>query len=369
MLQEYFEGLTDNRQAGKVKHNLLEIVVMTICAVIAGCDVWEDIADFCRVKENWFKTSLNMRLENGIPSHDTLQRVWSMIEPEQFEQCFRSWVSSICGKRDGEIVSIDGKTLCGSKGSEKAPIHMVSAWANQNQLVWGQVATDEKSNEITAVPQLLDMLDIEKCVITADAMSCQKAITEKIANKKADYVIGLKDNQPSLRKEVSEYFDDALKSPQRFPELQHYRTMDKGHGRSEIRDYYFATQLDWMLYREGWSSLNGIGMVISKVTSGDNTTEERRYFISSLTSVQPFAKAARAHWGIESSLHWCLDMTFHEDYSRMRKDHSAENMAVVRHIVLDILKVFPAKMSVARKRRRCSYDDTFLADVLHSVHA
>lgn len=369
MLREYFEGLTDGRQAGKVKHNLLEIVGMTIYAVIAGCDVWEDIADFCRVKESRFKASFNMQLENGVPSHDTLQRVWNMIEPEQFEQCFQSWVSSICGKRNGEIVSIDGKTLCGSKDSEKAPIHMVSAWANQNQLVLGQMATDEKSNEITAVPQMLDMLDIEKCVITADAMSCQKAITEKIIGKKADYVIGLKDSRPNLCKEVSEYFDDALNNPQKFPELQHYRTMDKGHGRSEICDYYFATQLDWMLYREGWNSLNGIGMVFLKVTSGVNTTKERRYFISSLTSVKPFAKAARAHWGIESSLHWCVDMTFYEDYSRIQKDHSAENMAVVRHIVLDILKVFPAKMSVARKRRRCSYDDAFLADVLHYVHA
>ena len=369
MLKDYFADLTDKRQRGKIKHNLLEIVVMTICAVIAGCDAWEDIADYCRVKEAWFREALHMKLENGIPSHDTIQRIWSMILPDEFEQRFRSWVSSICQKGENEIVSIDGKTLRGSKSEGRSPIHMVSAWANRNQLVLGQLATDEKSNEITAVPELLEVLDIEGCIITADAMSCQKAITEKITEKKADYVLGLKDNQPTLRQDSAEYFEDALKAPRNYPEIQKQVTLDKGHGRIETRTYYLTTDLDWLYGKNEWSRLNGLGMVHTRVETGGKVTEENRFYITSLTDIEIFSHAVRAHWGIESSLHWCLDMTFHEDYSRMRKDHSAENMAVVRHIALDILKQYPEKISLARKRRRCAYDDVFLANVLLSIHA
>ena len=213
MLMEHFTTLTDVRQAGKVKHNFLEIVVMTICAAIAGCEAWEDIADYCRVKQDWFRERLHMKLENGVPSHDTVQRVWGMIEPTEFEKCFRSWVSSISNTADGEIVSIDGKTLRRSGSSEKHPLHMVSAWANANQLVLGQISTDEKSNEITAVPQLLEVLDLNGCIVTADAMSCQKAITAKIAEKQAEYVLGLKENQPNLKRDVEEFFDDILNTP------------------------------------------------------------------------------------------------------------------------------------------------------------
>lgn len=368
MLMEHFASLTDVRQAGKIKHNFLEIVVMTICAVIAGCEAWEDIADYCRVKQDWFRERLHMRLENGVPSHDTVQRVWGMIEPEEFEKCFRSWVSSIANATDGEIISIDGKTLRRSGNSEKQPLHIVSAWANANQLVLGQISTDEKSNEITAVPQLLEVLDLNGCIVTADAMSCQKAITSKITEKQADYVLGLKENQPNLKRDVEEFFDDILNTPDRTG-IQHIHTIDKGHGRTELRDYYLETDTSWMLYREGWTALNSVGAVVSTVSDGENVTKERRYYISSLTDCESFAKAVRAHWGIENSLHWCLDMTFHEYYSRMRKDHTAENMAVVRHIALNALKLHPAKMSLARKKRHCSYDDEFLAQVLELIHA
>jgi predicted transposase YbfD/YdcC len=369
MLQEYFESLTDPRQPRKVKHNLLEIVVMTICAIMAGCDVWEDIVDFCRVKMDWFQESLHMKLENGLPSHDTFQRVWGMIEPEEFEKCFCSWVQSICSGTESEIISVDGKTLRRSGGGKISPIHMVSAWANQNQLVLGQIATDAKSNEITAVPKLLEMLDIKGCIITADAMSCQKEITKKITEKEADYVISLKDNQPSLRQDTADYFEDALADPKSYPELQFTETKNKGHSRIECRKYYLTTKLDWLSGKDAWGNLNGLGMVRSKVEKSGEICEETRCYITSLGDVEAFAKAARAHWGVENSLHWCLDMTFREDYSRIRKDHSAENMAIVRHIALDILKKYPSKISLARKRRRCSYDDAFLADVLRSVHA
>ena len=278
-------------------------------------------------------------------------------------------MESICGPKEGEIISVDGKTLRRSGDKDQNPFHMVSAWANQNQLVLGQLAVEEKSNEITAVPALLDVLDIKDSIITADAMSCQKEITKKIVSKGAGYVIGLKDNQPNLRRDAAEYFEDAWSDPRNYPEVQATETSEKGHGRIEQRKYYLTTKIDWLACKDEWGGLCGLGAVRSKVTKGDIISEEVRYFITSLHDVNTFSKAARAHWGVESSLHWCLDMIFHEDYSRMRKDHSAENMAIVRHIALDILKQYPAKISLARKRRRCAYDDAFLADVLCSVHA
>lgn len=369
MMQEYFGELTDNRQAWKVRHNLLEIIVMTICAVIAGCDVWEDITDFCRVKAAWFKESLHMKLENGIPSHDTMQRVWGMIDPKEFERCFCAWVEAVCQKTNGEIVSIDGKTVRRSGGKDQKPIHMVSAWANSQQMVLGQMATDEKSNEITAVPELLEMLDIAGCIITADAMSCQKEITQKITEKGADYVLGLKENQPTMRREVQEFFNAAKQEPQNYTSVKSVRTTDAGHGRVETRTYYLTTEIEWFESLAEWRNLRAFGMVLSRVVQSDRITEDVRYFITSLEDVSVFAEAVRKHWGIENSLHWCLDMTFREDLSRIRKNHSAENMVVVRHMALNVLKNHPAKISIARKRRRCAYDDDFFADVINSVHA
>ncbi len=355
-----------------MNHNLLEIIVMTICAVIAGCEVWEDICDYCRVKEGWFRSSLGMKLEHGIPSHDTIQRVWSMIEPSDFEKCFCTWVEAVCGKKDGEVVSIDGKTLRRSGGGDQRPIHMVSAWANERQLVLGELAVEEKSNEITAVPQLLDMLDmldVAGCVITADAMGCQKEITKKIIEKDAEYVLSLKENHPVLCHEVQEYFSEAIKKAEFYPEMEQHKTLDCGHGRIEKRTYYLSTEVSWYQDLKQWAGIRGFGMVRSEVERNGQTCQDTRYFITSLSDLSKFANAVRMHWGIENSLHWCLDMTFHEDYSRIRKDHSAENMAVVRHIALNVLKSYPGNMSLARKRRRCSYDDGFLADVLRSLHA
>jgi predicted transposase YbfD/YdcC len=359
-MMEHFETISDPRQAWKVEHNLLEIVVMTICAVISGCEHWEEIVDFSRVKETWFREKLGMKLEHSIASHDTFQRVFQLIRPEELEASFLSWVRSVAHITKGEIVSIDGKTVCGSRDVKTKAIHMVSAWANANQLVLGQVKTYEKSNEITAIPTLLVMLELIDCIITIDAMGCQKDIAKKIVKAEAGYVIGLKGNQSNLHDDVKLYFEDK-------PSGMKTTTHDKGHGRVETRTYYLETNIDWLTQKQDWIGLNAVGMVKSRVWEKDALREETRYFITSLTDVEVFAKAARAHWGVENSLHYCLDVVFHEDACRTRKDNSPENFSVIRKIALNILKNFPVKMSLARKRRKCEYDADFMADVLLSI--
>ena len=366
-MKKYFEQLSDPRQEWKTDYSMLEIVVMTTCAVISGCEHWEDIVDFSSVKESWFREKLGLKLENGIASHDTFQRIFQLIDPKEFEEGFQQWVSSIVRKTKGEIVSIDGKTLCGSRGAKGKAIHMVSAWANANQLVLGQVKTDEKSNEITAIPTLLDLLDLRGCIVTIDAMGCQKDIAKKIIKAEADYVFCLKGNQTSLHEDVKLYFEAATKQPQFYEGMTKHKTAEKGHGRIEYRYYCLTEDIDWLPQKDEWIGLKSIGFVRSVVEKSGKKSEEIRYFISSLTDIKAFANAARSHWGIENSLHWCLDTVFHEDLSRTRKDNSAENFAVIRHIALNILKNFPAKMSLARKRRRCQYDADFMADVLLSV--
>jgi len=359
-MREHFENITDPRQPWKTTYNLLEIVVMTICAVISGCEYWEDIVDFSRVKKSWFQEKLGLELEHGVASHDTFQRVFQLIRPEELEAGFLSWVKSVTRITNGEIVSIDGKTVCGSRDAKTKAIHMVSAWANANQMVLGQVKTEEKSNEITAIPILLEMLELKGCIVTIDAMGCQKDIAKNIVNAEADYVFGLKGNQSSLHDDVRLYFENEDVTKKTV-------TRDKGHGRIETREYRLETGIDWLHQKPKWAGLNAIGAVKSSVWKNDVLHEETRYFITSLTDVTTFAKAVRAHWGIENSLHWCLDVVFHEDACRTRKDNSAENFSVIRKIALNILKNFPVKMSLARKRRKCEYDSDFMADVLLSA--
>ena len=356
-MKKHFERISDPRQGWKTEYNLQEIIIMTVCAVISGCEYWEDIVDFSRVKEEWYREKLGLTLKNGIASHDTFQRIFQLINPKEFEKSFLSWIKSVARKTKGEIISIDGKTARGSQDAKTKAIHMVSAWANVNQLVLGQVKTDEKSNEITAIPTLLKMLELKDCIVTIDAMGCQKDIAGKIAKAQADYVFGLKGNQTGLHEDVKLYFDHMKVSAKTV-------TKEKGHGRIETREYFLETDIDWLPQKPEWAGLNAIGMVKSKVWEKDILREETRYYITSLIDVTVFAKAVRAHWGIENSLHWCLDAVFREDLNRTRKDNSAENFAVIRHIALNILKNHPVNMSLARKRRKCQYDANFMADVL-----
>jgi predicted transposase YbfD/YdcC len=360
-MKEYFSEISDPRQPWKTDHNLHEIIIMTICAVISDFDHWEDIVDFCKVKEIWFKERLCLELKNGIASHDTFQRIFQLIDPKEMESSFITWVKSISEKTNGEIVSIDGKTVRRSKNGDINPIHMVSAWANTNQVVLGQVKVDEKSNEITAIPTLLELLDLRGCIVTIDAMGCQKEIAKKIVEQEADYVFGLKGNQTRLNDDVRLYFETETVENKKI-------THDKGHGRFERREYTLETSIDWLFQKYEWCGLKSIGNVKSIIEEKGKTTEETRYFITSLTDINKFANAVRGHWGIENSLHYCLDVTFNEDENRTRKDNSAENFAVVRHIALNVLKQIqtPQKMSLARKRRKCQYDADFMADVLLS---
>jgi predicted transposase YbfD/YdcC len=287
-VKKYFEEIRDTRQQVKVKHKLIEILVTGICSVISGCEYFEDIADFCAVKCEWFREKLGLELAHGTASHDTYERIFGMIEPVEFERCFSEWVRSIRKKTKDEIVSIDGKTVCGSGGKENAAIQMVSAWASANQLVLGQAKVDDKSNEIKAVPELLEILYLKGCIVTIDAMGCQKEISKKITAKKADYVLSLKENHANMYDDVKFYFDNEQVKKVKITE-------NKGHGRVEKREYFLETSINWLHGRNDWTNLNGIGMVKSTVLEKGEFREETRYFITSLMSLDLFAKAVREH--------------------------------------------------------------------------
>jgi len=366
VLQKYFETIRDSRQAGKVKHSMLEVIIMTISAVVSGCEHWEDIADFCKVKETWFREKVGLELKHGVASHDTFQRIFAIIRPKELEKRFSAWMKAVVEKTQGECVSIDGKTIRGSRDESEHVIHMVSAWANRNQMVLGQVRTDEKSNEITAIPELLELLELTGCIVTIDAMGCQKEIAKNIMQSHADYVLALKENHPTIFGEVKFYFESALNEPHFYGDIQKAKTLEKGHGRIEKRVYYLTDEIGWMEDKAQWSGLKAIGMVCSRVEKADGIHEQTRFFLSSVDDIALFSEAVRSHWGIENSLHWCLDVVFNEDKSKTHVDNSGENFAVIRHIALNLLKAYPAKMSFARKRRKCEYDPDFVANVLFS---
>ena len=365
---DHFLELEDPRLNRKKDHLLIDIVTITICAVICGADDWVAISKFAIAKQMWFKTFL--KLPNGIASHDTFGRVFSLISPEEFQKCFRNWIESIVSVFDNEIIAIDGKTIRRShdKGIGKSAIHMVSAWASQNRLTLGQIKTDEKSNEITAIPELLKMLEIKGCIVTIDAMGCQKTIAEQIIDQKGDYVLALKGNHGNLLDSVEKVFNKIENQPyfENF-NVDYYETKDVNHGRVEYRRHCITTEMDQIYKADEWKGLNTIGMVESERHADSKITIERRYYILSLDNdAKRFAKAVRAHWGIENSVHWVLDVAFREDDSRTRKGYSAENLSVVRHIAANLLRhEKTAKVGVKNKRLLAGWDNDYLCKVLN----
>lgn len=358
-----FGIIFDKRQDGKIWHKLVDVLFIIVAASFCNVDDVDEIWEWARIETNtkWLRNYV--ALKNGIPSISTIRRILNMIDPKQFEKCFILWVSglTVFSKNGKDTVAIDGKTMKGSKDGDKVT-HIVNAWCSANNLVLGQVKTHEKSNEITAIPELLDLLYVEGCVVTLDAMGCQRKIVEKIIKKNADYVISLKGNQETLHEEVKTYFDDLNNSGEleKFTEgksenmkIEQLTTTEKGHGRIEMREYTFSTDIDWMIdAKKDWVGLNGIGMVRRTVTEKGVTREEIQEYIGSVTNVQDFSKAVREHWGVEC-MHWQLDVTFRDDKSKIRKDVAPENMAVAKRIALNMVRNemdrFPKKS--AKKKR------------------
>jgi predicted transposase YbfD/YdcC len=345
---------------------LLDIVSLTICAVICGADGPSDIEEYGHEKYEWLKTFL--ALPNGIPSHDTIGRVLARIDPHQFQACFLRWMQQLRHLSSGEVVPIDGKTLRHSYDTEldQGAIHMLSAWAATNRLVLGQLKVAEKSNEITAIPELIDALDIAGCIVTIDALGCQKEIARHIIENDADYVLALKGNQDYLYDDVRAVFSALLQADTPVSTLDYYETADEQHGRMEVRRYWTTSLLDSLRTKDQWQGLQSIGMVESERSlNGDTTTEHRYYILSLANNAQTFGTSVRAHWGIENTVHWVLDVTFREDMSRIRMDHGPENFALIRHIALNLLQQERSfKGSIKTKRLKAGWNNAYLAKVL-----
>jgi predicted transposase YbfD/YdcC len=367
-IEEHFKFLTDPRRKTKnQRHKFVDILVIAICGVICGANGWVAVEKFAKAKQDWFKKFLE--LPNGIPSHDTFTDVFTKLSPNQFEVCFKSWVESISELFDGEIINVDGKTLRRSHdlSSDKKAIHIVSAWASTNSLVLGQIKTEEKSNEITAIPELLKSLEIQGCLVTIDAMGCQKKIAEIILEKEANYFLAVKDNQPSLHQEIQDYFTEANEANFKGYDIDFDETFNKSHGRFESRRCWVGYDaLPYIDSSTNWKGIETIIMVESERTVNNETTIEPRYYISSsVETAEYFLNASRKHWGIENSLHWKLDIAFREDESRIRKGNGAENFAILRHIALNLLeKENTAKVGMNNKRLLAGWDNSYLEKVL-----
>jgi predicted transposase YbfD/YdcC len=369
VLGHHFRDLPDPR-TGPCTHDFLDILTITICAVICGQHAWTDIELYGENHADWLKTFL--RLPNGIPSHDTFRYVISRLDPQAFQRCFGSWITALSRATDLKLVAIDGKALRDSldRAHGKAALHLVSAWATENHLALGQVATDAKSNEITAIPRLLEILDVAGAIVTIDAMGCQKDIARKIRDEGADYVLAVKDNQPRLLEDiqaaVSGHCDRAAVVG---AEGAWFETVDVGHGRHEVRTYTLLTDLSGIRDRALWADLHGVCVAVSERAVGGETATEIRYYIGSFRgTVQQWARAIRGHWGIENGLHWVLDVTFHEDGSRARAEHGAENLAWLRRMAVSLLRNdSTCERSLRQKSIKALCDHKFLLQLLSQV--
>jgi predicted transposase YbfD/YdcC len=374
-LIEHFKELPDPRVQGRCDHDLSDVLIIAVCTLLCGGTGFDDMADFGRAKHDWFKTFLPLR--NGIPSHDTFNRVFAALQPAAFLDCFLRWTQSLRQVVAQEIVALDGKALRRALRRGQSPRYIVSAWAQGNGLVLGQLKVADKSNEITALPQLLRVLELAGCIVTIDAMGCQKTIAKEIIEADADYVLALKGNQETVHAEVKSYLDDAIiqqaQAPTRKakvklePELAYTETVEKDHGRLEIRRYWQSGRLGWFADQAKWEGLRSVGVVESVRQVGTEApTVERRYYLSSLTvNVAKFARAVRGHWGVENSLHWCLDVQLGEDQSRARTGHAAENLATLRRLALNLLKRDKTKKrGLKGKQLNAGWDHAYLLRLL-----
>jgi predicted transposase YbfD/YdcC len=364
-IEDHFAELTDPRRR-EVIHPLINIVTIAVCAVICGADDFVAIAEFGKKKRKWLEQFLD--LSAGIPSHDRFNAVLGAIKPVEFEKCLLSWITALHDITEGQIVAIDGKTLRRSfdAASSKSAIHMVSAWATANCISLGQVVVDEKSNEITAIPKLLQMLEISGCLVTIDAMGCQTEIAQTIIDQKADYVLAVKANQPTLHEGIAAFFLKHTENDFAEIKVSRHTTSGKGHGRIERREYFVCAVPANLPDRSRWPRLAAIGMAITyAIRSGQETSEVRYYILSKQLSARRFGAAVRGHWSIENRLHWQLDVTFQEDQSRLRKGHADVNFSQLRRLALSLLKNEPTlKVGVKNKRLAAGWDEDYLAQIL-----
>jgi predicted transposase YbfD/YdcC len=367
-IAHHFRDLPDPRLAPLCRHDFLDILSIAICAAVSGLTAWTDMEDYGRIHHDWLKTFL--RLPNGIPSHDAFRYVFTRLDPEAFQRCFASWVGALARAAAVPHVAIDGKALCGSRDAAhgKAALHLVSAWASHSRLTLGQVATAQKSNEITAIPQLLRLLELHGALVTIDAMGCQKDIAAQVRQQGGHYVLALKDNHPGLLADVRQAVEDHV-GAMSAPDGTCLQTQDRGHGRQERRTYALVRDLSAVAERELWADLAGVVAVVSERTVGGQTSSEIRYFLTSFPgTLAELAEVIRGHWGIENQCHWVLDVTFGEDGSRQRAEHGAENVAWLRRMALSLLRNEPTpKLTVKQKSRRALCDHDFLLKVLSPI--
>ncbi len=364
----YFETLPDPRHTRNRLHRLGDIITIAVCGIIACCDGPTSIAMWANAKREWLEETLE--LPNGIPSRDCIRRVLSLLNPEAFQRCFEAWTTNLVrgDAGDGRHVALDGKALRRSHDAKRGlgPLHMVSAWSSANGLTLGQVATDEKSNEITAIPRLIDRINVKGAIVTIDAMGCQKDIAAKIVDAKGDYILAVKDNQPKLHKAIKAFFSDERQTQlSAMPHRQH-ETSEKSHGRGEQRHYVLAKLPKDFPVATQWKKAAAIGMAVRVTEHSDGTTRGAvRYFLCSrYMSGERFAAAVRGHWGIENSLHWVLDVSFGEDQSRTRNRRMADNLAWLRRFAVGLLKNHPGKQSTIGKRRMAGWSNAFMTEVL-----
>lgn len=370
-IQECFGDIPDHRVSGRCRYRLLEVITIAICASLAGAETWVDIETFGKSKAHWLGQFLE--LEHGIPSHDTFGDIFAMIDGDAFQRSFARWVSSVFTITGGQVISIDGKTARRShdKAIGKDAIHMVSAWACTNGITLAQRKVDDKSNEISAIPALLELLHIKGALVTIDAMGCQKRIAQAIRDKQAHYLLAVKGNQKQVHQDIQQWF--AYADEVDFAAMQHdyFRTVNKGHGRIEIRRCWTITDplaFEYIRHYEGWADISAIVRVQRERRLAERVERKTVYYISSLaTSAETLLNATRQHWSIENSLHWVMDVIFQEDQMRTRKGNSAQNLIVLRNIALNILKKDTSRASLRQKRYRAALDDAFLLKLLSKI--